>query len=901
MIGTKLSHYEITSHLGTGGMGEVYQATDGKLGRSVAIKLLPEAFSKDAERVGRFEREARVLASLNHPGIAAIYGVEESGGRKYLVMELVPGQTLAERIKLGSIPVPEALGMAIQIAEALEGAHEKGVIHRDLKPANVKITPDGKVKVLDFGLAKAYETETSNASVSNSPTLSLAATQQGMILGTAAYMSPEQAKGRAVDKRTDIFAFGCVLYEMLSGKPAFEGDDVPEILGAVLKSEPIWTQLPENLPSGIRDLLRLCLEKNARNRRSDATDVRLDIVQALKEPAAAASAAQIPKRPFWKRALPVVASVVFASLAALVAWHAKPAPAAPAIVRFPFTLPDGQEFTNTGRQLLSIAPDGSQFVYVANQRLYLKPLRESTSTFIPGTEVGGSGVLNPVFSPDGGSLAFYSAADASLRRIAVSGGASVLISAMDSPMGMSWGSDNEILVGQAAKGIIRISANGGKPETIVSVKQGEVAHGPQMLPGGDAVLFTLATGAIAASDRWDKAQIVVQTLKSGDRRVVVEGGSDARYLATGHLIYRFANTLLAVPFDVKRLAVTGGPVSVVEGVRVANVGTTGTSQFSISENGSLVYVPGRAGGVDKSTLALVDRNGNAKPLGLPALLYSHPRISPDGKHLAFSTNDGKEDSVWIYDLDGKTAMRRLTFTGGNTLPIWSADSQRVLFRSDREGDQGLFWQRADGTGVAERVTKPDKELPSHTPDSWAPDGQTFSFYAGKGGDGSVWTYSLRDKKASLFADAPAWQQSSSFSPDGRWIAYLSEDGGRNVIVEPFPPTGAKFLITKDRGTHPVWSPDGKELFFMNDMNNGQLFSVAIRTQPTFTFGNPVALPIKGFSQRNGSYRDYDITPDGKQFLVMLPPDASARDASQAPQIQVVLNWTEELKQRMSAR
>jgi len=331
MIGTRLSHYEITNHLGTGGMGEVYQATDGKLGRSVAIKLLPEGVAQDAERVGRFEREARVLASLNHPGIAAIYGVEESGGRKYLVMELVPGETLAERIKLGAIPLSEALGMAIQIAEALEAAHEKGVIHRDLKPANVKITPDGKVKVLDFGLAKAYETEASNATVSNSPTLSLAATQQGMILGTAAYMSPEQAKGRAVDKRTDIFAFGCVLYEMLSGKPTFEGDDVPEILGSVLKSEPLWTHLPEDLPPGVRNLLRMCLEKNPKNRRSDATDVRLDIVQALKEPTVVVpAAAEIPKRPLWKRAIPVVVvSVLFASIAAVAAWYAKPGPAAP--------------------------------------------------------------------------------------------------------------------------------------------------------------------------------------------------------------------------------------------------------------------------------------------------------------------------------------------------------------------------------------------------------------------------------------------------------------------------------------------------------------------------------------------------------------------------------------------
>jgi serine/threonine protein kinase len=896
MIGTKLAHYEITSHLGTGGMGEVYQAADSKLGRNVAIKLLPEAVTHDPDRSARFEREARVLAALNHPGIAGIYGVEESGGRKYLVMELVPGETLAERIKLGAIPVADALNIAIQIAQALEAAHEKGIIHRDLKPGNVKITPDGKVKVLDFGLAKAYETETSNASLSNSPTLSLAATQQGMILGTAAYMSPEQAKGRAVDKRTDIFAFGCLLFEMLAGKPAFEGDDVPEILGAVLKTDPAWTQLPKELPAGILNLLRLCLEKNARNRRSDATDVRLDIEQVLKERTAAApSSIEIVRRPLWKRAIPiVVASVFFTSLAGFATWHLKPPPDA-AIVRFPFTLPDGQQFTNTGRQLVSISPDGSQFVYVANFRLYLKPMREVSSAIIEGTDLG-SGVLNPVFSPDSHSLAFFSNADRTLKRIAVTGGAPVTLGTLDAVYGMSWGSNNEILVGQGSKGIVRVYANGGKPETIITVKPNELAHGPQMLPGGDAILFTLGAGNTA--DRWSKAQIVVQSLKSGERKVLIEGGSDSRYISTGYLLYTVSGALMAIPFDVKRLAVTGSPVSIVDGIQTAG-GNTGTGQFSISGNGSLVYIRGD-GSALKRTLARMDRDGHPKPLGLPGMAYWHPRISPNGKQLAFSSDDGKEQVVWIYDLDGKTSMRRLTFGGKNQLPVWSADSQRVLFQSDREGNSGLFWQRVDGTGLAERVTKPEGEWTSHRADSWAADGHTFLFTALKPGDASIWSYSFRDRKATLFADAPSWQQSSSFSPDGRWVAYVSEETGRKVYVEPFPATGAKFLITRDGGNHPVWSPDGRELIFMDDVNDGQLYSVAIATQPSFTFGNPVALPIKGFMQRVGNWRDYDISPDGKQFIVMLPPGTASSDAPQALQIQVVLNWFEELNQRMAS-
>jgi serine/threonine-protein kinase len=899
MIGKQLAHYEITAHLGSGGMGDVYQATDSKLGRSVAIKVLPQGFVSDADRMARFEREARLLASLNHPNIASIYGFEKTPEQHFLVMELIPGETLADRIKRGPIPAREALGIATQICEALEAAHEKSIVHRDLKPANVKITPEGKVKVLDFGLAKAYEPESANESSANSPTMiSMAATNAGMILGTAAYMSPEQAKGRKVDRRTDIFALGCVLFEMLTGQRAFDGDDVTDILSAVLRMEPNWTLLPADAPPAISTLLRLCLEKNARNRRSDATDVRIDIEQALKEPITGSQASiETRQRPLWKRAIPVVAaSVLFASLAGFAVWRVRPAPDA-AVVRFPFTVPEGQQFTNTGRQIVSISPDGSQFVYVADFRLYLKPMRELSSTAIPGSEIAKS-VLNPVFSPDSKSLAYWSSTDKMLKRIAVTGGSPVIIAALEAPFGMSWGPDDKILVGQGLKGIVQVSANGGKPETIVSVKQNELAHGPQILPGGDAVLFTLATAT--GSRGWNNAQIVVQSLKSGERKVLVSGGSDARYVPTGHLVYVVSGTLFAVPFDARRLAVTGGPVPLVIGIQAA--GNTGTAQFSFSGNGSLVYIQGGTTPetILKRTIALVDRNGSEKPLGLSGSNYWHPRISPNGKQLAVSTDDGKEQIVWIYDLDGKTSMRRLTFGGQNRNPVWSADSQRVFFQSDREGDRVIFSQRADGAGVAERMTKLEGEWASHDADAAAPDGQTFLFTANKPGDASIWTYSLRDKKATMFADAPSWQQSSAFSPDGHWVAYVSEETGRQVYVEPFPATGAKFLI-KDGGSHPVWSPDGKELFFMNDVNNGQLYSVAIRTEPSFTFGNPLPLPIKGFVQRAGSWRDYDITPDGKQFLILQPPIDDTSDGPQSLQIQVVLNWFEDLKQRLSGR
>ncbi|MDO8793984.1 MAG: protein kinase [Vicinamibacterales bacterium] len=891
-------------------MGEVYRAKDQRLGRTVAVKVLPELFAQDPERVARFEREAKLLASLNHSNIGALFGFEQDAGRHFLVMELIEGETLAERIARGRIPVDEALPLARQIAEALEYAHEQGVIHRDLKPANVKITPDGKVKVLDFGLAKAMDSSPGKANMTHSPTMmSAAATQQGMVLGTAAYMSPEQAKGFVADARSDVFSFGCVLYEMLTGRQAFTGDSVADVLAGVLARDPDLTTLPPNINPRIAELLRRCIEKSAKRRWHAVADIRVEIEAVLADPRG--STIQQPvvvERPLWKRAIPVVTAVILtAAITGITVWSFRPQASAP-IIRFPFTLASDQQFTNTGRQVLAIAPDGSQFVYVANTRLFLKPMKELSSFSIQGTEIS-SGVLNPVFSPDGRSIAFFSFADNSLKRIAVSGGAPVTIATIDAPFGMTWAASDQIFAGQGRKGIVRIPANGGNPETIVKVEPNEEAHGPQLLPGG-AVLFTLAATATGA-ERWDKAKIVVQSLTSGERKVLVDGGSDGRYLPTGHLIYALSNTLLAQPFDVKQLAVTSGPVPVVERVRAAGGPATGTSQFSVSDNGTLVFIPGSAtiSAVAPRTLALTERSGTPKPMGLPPGPYFFPRLSPNGKQLAFHTDDGKDTSVWIYDLDGKSSIRRLTFGGKNSWPVWSPDGQRVLFISDREGDQALFWQRSDGTGVAERVTRPEGSWPNHRPDAFSPDGLSLLFDAVKSADSSLWMYSLRDKKAAMVIDGPSYQENAVFSPDGHWVAYQSAERGakppavgtNEVYVEPLPPTGAKFLITKDGGNHPLWSPDGRELFFMNNVTNGQLYSVSVRTQPTFTFGNPVALPVKGFVQGIGYLRNFDITRDGKQFVVALPVAASTPETRQTEQIQVVVNWLEELKQRVSQR
>jgi serine/threonine-protein kinase len=899
MTGKKLAQYSIESSLGAGGMGEVYRAKDTRLGRDVAVKVLPEIFARDPERIARLQREAKVLASLNHPNIAVLYGLEEFEGTHFLVMELVEGETLAERVARGPLPAEEAIRVALQIAEAFEAAHGKEVVHRDLKTANVKITPEGKVKVLDFGLAKAMDAAPANANLSSLPTASFAGTSPGVILGTAAYMSPEQANGFDTDFRSDIFSFGCVLYEILTGRQAFQGRTVSEIMASVLAREPDMRLLPAKLNPRIGHLLRRCLQKEARNRWQAVGDVRVELEAALADPGGAlaeTNAATAP-RPFWKRA--VVASLwtlVGAAIAATAAWNLK-APSPAIVTKFPFTLPEGQQFPNTSRKLVAISPDGTQFVYVANQRLYLKPMRELQSIYIQGTE-STQGDLNPVFSPDGRSIAFFSFSDQTLKRVAVSGGAPVTICQADPPFGMSWGPNDEIVFGQGAKGIMRVSANGGKPETIVMVTSTEMAHGPQILPGGGAVLFTLA--ASSGADMWDKASIVVQTLGAGERKTLIEGGRDARYAPTGHIIYALAGTLLAVPFDAGRLEVLGGPVSIVEGVRNAG-GGTGSAHFSFSDTGSLVYVPGAASSVSRFQLALVDRSGSVKQLALPPGPYSNPRISPNGKFIAFGTDDRKEAAVWVYDLSGASSMRRVTFGGANRNPLWSGDGELILFMSDREGDQAIFWQRADGAGVAERVTKPEQGT-IETPESWAAQLQRFSFRKRRVVESDVWTYSLDEKKAVATIAGPENQANSAFSPDGRWLAYQSSETGRfEIYVQPFPLTGAKFQITRDGdGQRPVWSPDGKELFFVN---RGSLAAVTIRTEPGFTFGNPTPLPITGFihNEQGNPQRAFDIAPDGKQFIMLFPADQPNTGTTSAPQIQVVLNWFEELKQRVAGQ
>src|SRR5262245_36474103 len=687
--GAHLGPYEILAAIGVGGMGEVYRARDTKLNRDVAIKILPESVAADPERSARFEREAKTLAALNHPHIAHIHGLEEAnpstGSRQVgraLVMELVEGPTLADRIASGPLPLDEALPIAKQIADALEAAHAAGIVHRDLKPANIKVRSDGTVKVLDFGLAKAVEPVDGSGDLANSPTVTFAATQAGVILGTAAYMSPEQVRGKAVDKRADIWAFGAVLYEMLTGRRAFQGEDISLTLAEVMKSEPDWTLLPADVSVGIRAVLKRCLRKDPRQRLHDIADVRLLMDEAAVDRPDTAAVA--PRRR-WPIAIAIgVAAATIAVAGAAIVLNRRSEVPLP-VMRASFALPDGQLFTNSGRRVVAISPDGSQFAYVANSRLYLRPLAALDATPVPGTEES-EGVLNPVFSPDGRSIAFWS--PTTIKRISVGGGPAVTICEASRPYGMSRQGDT-ILFGQGGDGIKQVSAS-GKPQTLVTVRPNEIAHGPQMLPGGQAVLFTIASEG--GDDRWDKARIVVQPLAGGAQKTIIEGGSDARYLPPG--------------------------------------------------------------------------------------LYETLRVSPDGKRIAYSNTTGSDRSIYIHDLSSSASPRRLTFGGRSRFPVWSADGLRVAFQSDRDGDLAIFWQRADGTDAAERLTRPEPGT-RHFPNAWSPQGDALVYTAFKDSVWSAWRFSVRERKAEPLSGVTtrAGMPQPSFSPDGQWLAYRSSEAG----------------------------------------------------------------------------------------------------------------------------
>jgi len=882
MVGKTLGHYQITSQLGKGGMGEVYQATDSKLGRDVAIKVLPEEFAKDADRVARFQREAKVLASLNHPSIAAIYGLEESGGTNFLVLELVEGETLADQIKKGPIPIEESLRLALQITEALEAAHEKGVIHRDLKPANVKVTPDGKVKVLDFGLAKAFAGDKEEVNLSNSPTLSDAATKQGVILGTAAYMSPEQARGKTVDKRADIWAFGCVLFEMLTGRAAFFGKDVTDILAAVIRAEPEWNSLPANLHGRLREVLERCLKKEAKDRYHDISDVRADIQRVLTDPSGVLTQPVITLQPRKKlrTILPWLAALFMAAILTGVAvWRWKPAEPRE-VVRFEYELPEGQQFSDLVAPVLAVSPDGRKLVYSTTNGLYLRSVGESTAKLVAGSE----GIAQqPFFSPDGQWIGYWSAAKNELRKIATAGGAPVSLGDVGPLVGASWISDNTIVYGSFGRGILRISAKGGTPESLVRTGTAMIGL-PQILPNGKSLLYTLLQ---------NPNKIMIQPLQSGEAKELLAGDT-ARYLPTGHILYAVGDSLVAAPFDSDGLETSGGGTRVVEGVLRVSYGF---SQYAVSDSGTLVYLP-RSAGVSayKYTLVWVDRSGKEEPLKAPPDAYAFPRISPDGRKVALTiAPSGGNVNIWIWDLI-RNSMTRLTFGSAiDVLPLWTPDGKRIIFCTNRPDGRSLHWKASDGVGKEEPVGSPFAQI--MVPISWSKDGKTLVVtHAAQIGtanfDIGVLSMESDHDYKKLLKEKHSESQ-PRISPDGRWIAYTSDESGQaQIYVRPFPDVDKeRWQASTNGGNSPLWSPDGRELFYFSD---GAVNAATVNTKPTFSVGTPRTLfrgKYIGPSINSGA--SWDISPDGTRFLML------KEDAAGVPhKINIVLNWTEELKQRV---
>ncbi len=893
-------HFEILGILGRGGMGEVYRGRDTNLQRSVALKILPAAFTRDPDRLSRFRREAQVLASLNHPNIGAIYSFEEENGVQALALELIEGPTLADRIQQGPIPLDEALTIARKIAEALEAAHEQGIVHRDLKPSNVKLRPDGAVKVLDFGLAKALQAPESSRPGSEPPDLtSPAMLAMGLLIGTPAYMAPEQARGRAVDKRADIWAFGAVLYEMLSGRRAFPGEDLSETLASVLKHEVDWTALPSSTPEAVRRLIERCLQCDPKQRLRDIGEARI----LLDDPRSIAPAPHSARK--ISAAVPLLVALVLLALTAAggISWYVTRKAGRSGVSRFLISAPEDQTLNlpSVG-SALTISPDGRHLVYVANDRLYLRPISEFSARPIPGTENPG-GPTDPVFSPDGLWVAFFARRDGTIKKIPVAGGSAVTICSASMPYGMRWTPDG-IYFGQASIGIRRVSCEGGEPEVVVPTSPGDLAHGADVLPGG-RLLLTLATGT--GMDRWDRSRVILATPRTGQRTTLIEGGSDARYLATGHLIYANHATLFAVPFDSRRGKLTGGAVPVVEGVFRSAGRETGAVQISYSSNGDLVYVPGLDVTGRRYFLGFSDRMGKIERLNILPGSMGSLSISPDGARIALaSDSDWSAENpgiVWIYDTGGNTAVRRLTYTGRNRFPIWTADSTRVVFQSDREGDQAIFWQKADGTGVAERLTRADKGT-SHVPESWSPKSDTLLYSVESPSGITLRTLSLKIGKSEPFGDVRSVSPPTArFSPDGQWIAYAIAErpGPTSIYVQPFPATGAKYqLIVK--GSHttphkPMWSPDGKELFYIPGF--GRFEAVPVSTRPEFAFGSPTEI-VRSFTTGSPNSRAlFDVAPDGR-FVAFFDAERPAR-IPRMQDIAVVLNWFEELKARVPVR
>ncbi len=901
--GTQLGPYEIVEPLGAGGMGEVYRARDPRLDRDVALKILPDSLARDPERVLRFQREARLLASLSHPNIAAIHGFEKSGGKSFLVLECVEGETLAQRLKRGALAVDETLGACKQIAEALEAADERGIIHRDLKPANVMLTPDGVVKVLDFGLAKAFVGEgkdhlcPSPSEIAESPTITAEYTRPGVVLGTAAYMSPEQARGKPLDKRTDIWSFGVVLYECLGGRKPFEGETSTDLIAKILERDPDWTGLPGDTPPAVLLLLKRCLQKDRRLRLHDIGDARIEIEEAMNDPYVhRVTSPEVSRSTRRVLAVPwsITALIVIIVISLIVRdWIGSTTSVPRPVWRFAIDLPAEAPVAVADNPSVAVSPDGTRLVYVGRRaggtQLYLRVIDEFSVAPIPGTEDG----TGPFFSPDGKWLAYFDYRAGKLKKVPLRGGATIDV--CDAPAysrGASWGMDDVIVFTRGiTAGLYIVSATGGTPQPLATpdFEKGEKScRLPQILPGGKGVLFTMSTSDI---DSYDEASVGVVLLETGERKILFRGGSNARYVPTGHIVYARAGSLMAVPFDLERIEVTGSPFQILKGVVTSD--GFGCAQFGFSGDGTLIYVPGGPE-IYYNRLVLVDRRGEVDPLPVNPGIHYSVRFSPDGQRLAIWTQAGNDD-VWIYEL-GRGTMSRLTTAGwDNYFPTWSPDGSGVAFTSNRRGTADLFRVPTDGSGPAELLLESEHDL---IPLSWSSDGKLLVYTQSEpAGRDDIWMLPVDGEGTpTRLVETQFREVSAALSPDDQWLAYTSNETGRDeVYVQAFPDPGRKWLISTRGGYTPFWGPDGEalELFYRN---GNKMMLVPIKAKPTFSAGTPRTLfEFKELAVNVERYRVFDIAPDGQHFVMI----QAGKESAPPTQLRVVLNWFEELRAKMA--
>jgi len=904
--GLRLGSYEVMSPVGAGGMGEVYRARDTKLGREVALKVLPAGFAADAERMERFEREAKVLASLNHPNIATIHGLEDSGGTRALVMELVEGPTLADRIAKGPIPLEEALGIARQIAEALEYAHERGIVHRDLKPANIKVTPNEAVKILDFGLAKALEGDPGQVDISSSPTISRMATQAGIILGTAAYMSPEQAKGKTVDRRADIWAFGCVLYEMLTGKQAFSGETVTDTLAAVIRAEPDWSLLPANTPAAIRNLLQRCLKKDPRRRLQSIGDARIVLEEIVSGTAAqygpsstdATLGLELATRvPRWRRALPwalgaLMGALLMAALASL--YFLARSNGGIGVTKLDVSPPSGVAIVSRDSPSIAISRDGTELVFTGTKdhvtELYIRSLDQPQARPIAGTENG----ISPFFSPDGKWIGFF--AEGKLKKIPVDGGTAITLCAAPNQRGGTWESDGSIIFSpDFAAGLMQISESGGQPQQIIAPDEskGERTYRwPEILPNGKDVIFTIGLLNNAAS--YDDAEIGVYSFREKKIRVVAHGGMGL-YSPPGYLVVSRMGRISAVRFNEDSLETSGQSVLIPE--RVSGDPTSGAAYLSVAANGTMAYLSGTSNAVD-SVVAIENRTGQAHIVAsLPPGAYAFPRFSPDGKHLALIMGANRtvgQGDIWIYDF-GTGSFNRLTFDGSDDYALWSLDGSEILFNSSRDAG-GLYLKRSDGSGDEQFV------LASHNgslkPDAWLPHSKVIAFTRPTGTSGLLSTLALGGNAAPKLFKTNAG--GAVFSPDGKFIAYTSQQSGvYQVFVNTFPDTGGQWQVSLNGGAYPKWCKAGRELIYYDYLQN-RMMEADVDLKPSFHAAAPRVLfnlsAIQYSAMQTNPAVNYDVSADGEKFVFLQPAGVSA-----SPAIALTLNFPAEVRSLLGSR